>query len=572
MGIGILVFMFLLSIVESVIGKPYYVKQSGNDAKDGLSYATAKATLNSVISSYALVGGDVIYLDGVIGHTTTPKFTSADKGSKIHPTSGYTEVITLLSGSTVTFSTTPSGVSTTTDYVCIFNSFAGNAGIFKVSSVAGANITVDTSVLPGGTFFTERTNPWGLIGAIIRPIVITSYNPAAQAQINGTARISTNDGLKFDDTGYILVDNVEIYDNGRLNVFVDGGCYFIAFSNCYMHKSQYNLTTVRHEETLADTKYIVFQHNKFNESGLNTINEIGEFWYAGHATDERYVQDYQVYAYNEADFSTGGSSSAAKLGGAYNGKINSHYCIVWGNYLHGWNALYKTNYGGIKCGKGPHVIANNYIAGDYAPAAGMGGIVLMSLFATTNDHYIFNNIICSGGGNGYGMIYVEGGNYANTRVYNNTLYAAATTNGIHVNGYTNAGHLGYVYNNIIHSAHTGLKHGTGGSGGVIDNHDYNIVYNSSYANFVGAVKQANEYTTDPGLTNPAKGNFTLGVSSNAGSKGLNLSKYFVVDKHDALDLRTIGRVKPVLRSADVWDIGAYQYSLEPVKNLRVVAP
>jgi hypothetical protein len=548
------------------------VKEGGNDSNDGLTYASAKATLNSVISSYSIVGGDTIYLDGNITHYYTPIFTSSSQGSKIHPTSGNTETVTSLAGSVVTFMSAASGVSPNADYVCIYNSFSGNAGAFKVIAANGRQITVDTSVLPGGVFLQEASSPWGLIGAIIRPVVITSYNSGSTARIQ-----NSNDGIKFNGSSYHYIDNIDIYNNSRYNVFVDGGSNFVVFNKVMMHHSDYNAITVRHENVLANSDYMIVQYCDLSQSGMNGVDNNGALIYAGHATDETYHQNYQVYMYNKFHQDSGGNAGIPdKLGTIYNGKINASYVVFWGNYIYGWCDGFKTTYGAIKLGKGPHLIANNYIASSYAPNVGYGGVVFMAAFATTNTHYIFNNIIATSGGKyNNAAIYLEGGNYANARVYNNTIYNVS--NAVKIDGWGNEGHLGYFYNNIIHTASKGLWHHMpeGQKCGVIDNHDYNIVYNvsnpfytTSPCNPVG--KQTHEYTNDPNLVDPANEKFGITGSSFAKGKGTNLSAYFVVDKHDAVDLRAISKVAPLIRPDSSWDMGAYQYILKPVKGLKVL--
>lgn len=556
MRITIYIFAYLVSFIAPVFATNYYVKEGGKDANNGLSYSTAKATLNSVISAYALKGGDVIYLDGTISHSSTPLFKSSDQGSVRHSF----ETVNSLSGSTVTFSTTPSGVSTTTDYVCIYNSFKGNAGAFKVTAVNGSQITVDTSDLPGGTFNAETSSPWTLKGAIITPLRITAYDQGDQPTIQ-----NSNDGLKFNNADCILVDHITIYNNSRYEVFVDGGSDYAIFDHVTMYHNNFNCFTIRHENIKDDANYMILQHSDLSDTGNIDSSSMGAVIYAGHANDDVYHQDYQIYAYNYIHLDVGGSANASQLGTGYNGKINADYVIIWGNHFYGWNSKYKNGYGAIKIGKGPHVVANNYIE-DWGGTSNLGGIVFMAGMASSDPKYVFNNVLTGVTAQGNrGAIYVEGGTNANAYVHNNVIYDSKNNMpALDVDGWGSAGTLGHFYNNIIHTAKVGLSNGSGGSGGTIKNHDHNFIYNCTTP-FSKLSQQSYEYTTNPGLTDPINQDFSLHSSSDAINKGIDLSSIFSIDFQYA-------------KRDSLWDIGAYEFSETtsvdipaPPTNLRIVA-
>lgn len=83
--------LLFLALIEKVLATGYYVNDgsvdaddistaSGNDANDGLSTSTPKRTISNLISTYALTGGDIIYIDaGTFAEPIT--FTSSDDGT-----------------------------------------------------------------------------------------------------------------------------------------------------------------------------------------------------------------------------------------------------------------------------------------------------------------------------------------------------------------------------------------------------------------------------------------------------------------------------------------------------------
>ena len=80
-----------------IVGNEYYVNDGsqshdlwctapGDDANDGLSPATPKASVQSVLSTYALQPGDAVYVDtGTYDLTSSIEVTSADQGSSLAP-------------------------------------------------------------------------------------------------------------------------------------------------------------------------------------------------------------------------------------------------------------------------------------------------------------------------------------------------------------------------------------------------------------------------------------------------------------------------------------------------------
>lgn len=176
--------------------------------------------------------------------------------------------------------------------------------------------------------------------------------------------------------------------------------------------------------------------------------------------------------------------------------------------------------------------------------------------------YLYNNISDSPSENG---IYWSGATLGTIYCYNNTVYSAGT------HSFQIADNAGTIYfkNNISDSPanyhlYFGDKIGTFDS-------DYNVGYNAgtnwAYAPPVGAYNfagwqtlnssDANSYSTDPGLTNPATGDFTLDGTGSADDAGVDLSGVFTDD------------YAGTTRTGD-WDIGAYNYAGAPPAGPSIV--
>jgi len=225
------------------------------------------------------------------------------------------------------------------------------------------------------------------------------------------------------------------------------------------------------------------------------------------------------------------------------------------------------------------IVGNNYIH-DVIEASGS---FLVAISIAGDDAFVFNNIIENVEGPGStAAIRINAWNNAvsNLRLFNNTIYNIRNEGGSdRVSGIdlvSNGSNVisGDIRNNIIHtvtdqgagSTAYGINCQNGGCSAILSN---NFAYNVETA-WGGGLSCSSCSTSDPGLTDPAGGDFSIGPSSNANDAGTSMSTYFNVDNHDADSPTvfdtwpTLAVTKPVERDGS-WDVGAYVYD-EYVKD------
>lgn len=580
------IFLYILAFVllfpaSFAFAAIYHVDPNGSNTPPYDSWAKAATQLNT-IEGLDLNAGDVIYLSGTFSSMSSSDFTTGDSGSNIHPGSNADKTQEVenvnVSGSVVTFSTTPSGVSNSTDYVWIVNSFKGNSGVFKVTAVNGNNITVETSDLPGRTFVTENAtdSPWTMKGAVIRPLRIIGCSVEGSPSgctTEGYATITSGSStFEFRGTDYVFISYIDIVHDGiaiRIGGADSWGCDFVALDHVkirdYSHigmivsAAEYGTDCGGGDKDGTDQYYTVIQHGYFGHATedpteCNTKEQI----YFGR--DERFQCVPYSYEwngsimYNEFDNTIGyttdgngctGGDRSNTDGDQIDTKDNDRYLMIWGNYFH--DSQNAPAYGIIKGMANEQCIANNYFAD--IDAASYGAISLMDA-GNSNDSYIFNNIFYNNSGR---MIASRNSqSYPNLRVYNNTFYGQDSSD---YAIYLNAGlTIGYFYNNIIQNFANGVY---AASGNGIINDDNNFFY-SNTTNYSGWTPAGTIYTTDPGLSDPSNEDFSLSSGANAVGAGSDLSTTFDVDNHNAATPATLPGTQPIFRSG-AWDIGAYEY-------------
>lgn len=585
-----IIFFGVLFFAEVALAATYYVDASGSNTAPYDTWAKAAAQINTIFSNYILSPGDAIYVYGTFASQNTIGIPSGQHGNNVHPgnNSNKTSEVQNVSvaGSTATFSTTPSGVSANTDYVWIVNSFKGNSGTFKVTGVNGANITVDTSNLPGGTFLAENSSDslWTLKGAIIRPVRLiggsVKASPSGCAQ-EGYATIQNSSGILGinaadylyisyldvkNDTGvairirgnntvgsdFVCLDHVKIENYGYIGLLISGGEYGTGGGTNYGTSQYYPVI-----------QHCYFGHQITSQTQCNTK----EHFYYGRDLIYQQTPNYYEWngsiSYNEFANAVGDLSSGSGSGHCSGGdgrsetdgdsldtKSNDRYSVIWGNYFH--DSQRPPAFGILKGINGEMVIANNYFENVHDSISGWG-ILTMTSDPGSNPSYVFGNIFYNNYGSSIGLHNAV--TNPTVRVYNNTFYGRKSNDSAVYFGWPGNFHLGYFYNNMIQNYAVGIN--VGYAGGTVDNDGNNFFYGNTQ-NFNGWTPKGTYYITDPGLNNPVIQDFTLKSNASAIDKGTNLSSYFTVDNHNAATPGIIVGTQPIIRSG-VWDIGAYEY-------------
>ncbi|MHC4676391.1 MAG: Ig-like domain-containing protein, partial [Planctomycetota bacterium] len=564
---------------------------------------------------YALNGGDSVYMRGSDAAHQKATLDHNDSGSAVHALENVS-----VTGSVVTFSTTPAGVSTTTDYVYLYNSFRGNSGAFKISGVAGAAITVDTSEHPGTTFVTEATadSPWGLQAAIIRPVRIIGCHADGTPRGDYATLTGSDIGLQLIGSDYIYASYLYLNAQTDKNLSIGGtetyGNDYVAIDNFKMDSAgRFAIQFCGHEYSSqtcdspcvgdntakegTDQDYNIFQHMDVSDSGKDDacLSNLatGEMLYHGcfygrtcDPTDSstwHFTRNNQImYNYFHDGFSCENSRSDPE---AIDGRANNRYTMIWGNYFYNNDQCKYDNL--VRFPGGEFVVANNYFESNDPKLGGVcgGGNTLGGWEVITDTgcdgggldysdgcggsactNYIFNNIFDrnktktavqdSPHGN-IGVYKISGGTW---HIYNNTFYGPDKESGVAAITLKDAGAspsatLTNVYNNIIQNFQTGLD----GEDGTITNDANNILYDNTDNCQGGETCFSDQslFNIDPGLTNPATGDFTISVGDNAHGVGTDLSAYFQVDNHDAADPTLTSITQPIERTGS-WDVGAYE--------------
>jgi len=565
-------FLFLLLFVARGNAATYYVDMDGGS--DGYSCSqcqspsTPKGTVQSVIDNCNLEGGDTVKIKG----TAPDRFVLNSSGSLIHSL----ELVDNVNASIVDFSTTPSDVSTTTDYVILYNSRKGNSGAFKVTSVNGDQITVDTSRLPGRSFVHETfSDPGDLEAIIIRPINFEAWDddniPTFNPTSTYTGRVVWTNAQNyvrvykirtywdFDTMGtnqygsmfmihgasYWIWDSVEV-DGGRSAQFWE---YGTEHSNTQRHMTQY-------------CRFINMGCDGSDGcSGLST-----EVVYNGNpqGPDMGDGYDHNHWMYNYFRMRNG-LTDVHEANGIDN-KVSCEYTTIWGNEFDNW--VSHGAGGGIISNKGANaVIANNY----FHDVAASTNSRLHVIVITGSNNLVFNNIIENASGrSATSGIRVDAwdGSIFNVGIFNNVIYNIDGPGSGYVAGIDlilNNSIRGEIKNNIFQdisnsggNAYAVYANGSGKNPAL----SHNIAYNVATPWF--GISCSDCSTSDPGLMDPPGGDFSIDPSSNARDAGTPVSTYFSVDNHDADSPSVFGAwptlavTMPIERDG-AWDIGAYEY-------------
>ncbi len=160
------------------------------------------------------------------------------------------------------------------------------------------------------------------------------------------------------------------------------------------------------------------------------------------------------------------------------------------------------------------------------------------------------------------VVYLEGTGVFN--MYNNTIYSGAQI-GSGVELTTPTGPTLVFQNNIIYGFATGFKKTAGTL-----TEDYNLIYNTSTANYSGLTAGAHSISVDPLFTNAGSNDFTLQAGSPAIDVGVTVNSTYDDALHpNTVFVSSMNTVDQDLRGAG-WELGAYIYPVPQAPTMGAV--
>ncbi|UCD07359.1 MAG: right-handed parallel beta-helix repeat-containing protein, partial [Candidatus Aenigmatarchaeota archaeon] len=518
----------------SVSGPTYYVDSNiGNDANNcsqALDPSTPKRTVNSIMSCNP-GAGDIVKFRGTFTQGIYPT-RSGEVLYAFQPIQG-------VSGSTVTFSNSMSGLNPATDYVTIYNSRKGNSGAFAVVSFSGNSVTVDTSDLPLGSFISETAaDPGDLHAAILRPVHFTAWdknNPPVFDPYYQTFHSNCMSVVMVSYLHSISGENHQVWPAFELDCSDLTPSDYIILDHIEIENAATAIATEAHH---FQSNYDIIQHNNIHNVGYQGLAS-DEGIYFGY--DIRLPVEYHDYVqimYNKVGphrFTTGVIGDGIEI------KESARYATVFGNEVFGIQCLYCAD-APIRVSGIDAFVANNFVH-DISPGESRGcGISIVDDYPsepTTGGKraIVVNNILANVRGMGIRVLDANG-----VQILHNTIYNIPYPEpngdpawyeeyaGIFVQNWQGPTENITIKINIVHSAHIGI-------GRYIWSHDYpvsidsdyNIVFNTTYpfrgdTDSRGTITQnTNDLLLDPMFVNPSGGNFHLQSSSPAIDNGTALS-------------------------------------------------
>ncbi len=551
--------MVALTTVKAQAASYYVDSSAGNDSnscQQAQNQATPRRTVNGV-NGCGLTAGDTVYFRGTFDQTLTPNAS----GQVLLATTNIARV----SGSVVEFNSAPPATSATSDFVYVYGSRKGNSGAFKVISSSGNQVTVDTSNLPGGAFVTETaTEPGDLQAAVVRPLHFTAWDK------NNPPTWNLNSAMYYGFNRPAVMLSYLRSMSGANNevwgaVYLDGGN---SGSNDYFVMDHVEIqnaaTAVGLSNNDFQANYGILQHNHFHNVGYNG-GVSDEIIYWGNFLQNQKHHDFVQMMYNrigpQKRFNVSNTSGAQAVGDGIEIKASSHNPTVWGNIITGIHLTTGCDDSPIRSAGSNGFIANNYISDVYPQPENIPGcgISIVEGAAGAQGTIVANNVIANVKSVGIRVF-----NTSNVQILNNTIYnirsiqgcCAEESAGIQVHTYGAAATNVVVRNNIVHTAPVGIgRYPWDLNGSFSMSLGNNIVFNAGTPWGVGATQTSTDRVADPGLVNPAGGNFSLSANSTAIGAGADLSSVFTVDNHNAAN-PTQQTAVPVTRSGS-WEIGAY---------------
>lgn len=564
--VGIVLVILALPMLTSAA--TYYVDSDigsdSNSCTDAQNTATPKQSIESWsngIMSCNPGAGDIVKFRGTFSEGISP----TQSGQVLYPF----QAIQSVSGSTVTFSQSISGLDPATDYVTVYNSRKGNSGAFAVISFSGNSVTVNTSFLPLGSFITETaSDPGNLHGAILRPVHFTAWDKNNRPVWNAPYWTFYSNAESVVMVSYLHSISGEDYQvwpaleiDARHGVASD----YLIFDHIEVENAATALAVEMTVPIGADsftTNYNIIQHNNFHDFGYQG-EASDEGIYFGNAYSPNRHHDYVQIMYNTIGphrFTTG------LIGDGIEIKPSAHNATVWGNEILGI-VCQGCDDAPIKTSGTNTVISHNYIH-DINPIEYRGcGISVLDDYpgdptGGASGAIVMNNIVANVKGVGIRIL-----DASDVKILNNVVYnippepgcnpgdpCSEENMGIEVTSWQGNTENITIKNNIVHSAYIGIGRYIWASGSASFDSDYNLVFNTTYP-FRGDITQnTHDLLLDPMFVDPLSGNFYLQSGSPAIDSGVTLSDVTLDFDHN---------IRP---QGAAYDRGVYETSGGPPQN------
>jgi hypothetical protein len=549
-------FLFALSLfpkINQVWAATYYVDSSTGSDSNSCTAAQSTSTPRRTVSGIMNCNpgaGDIVKFRGTFTQAIEPNRS----GQVLYPF----QAIQRVSGSTVTFNQSVSGLNPATDYVTIYNSRKGNSGAFAVISFSGNSVTVDTSSLPlasGSFIFETASDPGDLHAAILRPVHFTAWdkdNPPIFDTSGYTFLANGKSVLMASYIHSISGLNVQVWPAFKIDSTTLVNSDFFIFDHLEIENAAVAIFT---ESSNFQSDYDIIQYNNIHHTGFQG-GASDEMIYFGQDTGQPVkFHSYVQIMYNKIGphrFTSGVRGDGIEI------KETARNATIFGNEIFGIqnNACSDAP---LRISGNDAFVANNYIH-DISPTGSRGcGITVTDDYPSNPDvggkrTILANNIIAN-----VRWIGIEVLGY-DVQVLNNTIYnILPETNdcdtgcmernaGIMVWNYFGPTQNALIRNNIVDTAYIGIGryiYNTDNPQRISS--DYNVVFNATYP-FRGTITQnTHDLITNPRFVNPTSGDFHLQSSSPAINAGVTLSDV-------TIDFDGISRPQGA-----GYDIGVYEY-------------
>ncbi len=548
--IGILLVCALIILSSAVcLAKTVYVKTTGLDTNDGLTWDTAKKTVAAGIT--ASVSGDEIwvaagtYLERITLKAGTGLYGGFAGNETVRTERNWTTNVTIIDGNKSGSVVTSPSTATATTVVDGFTIQNGSAsGVYCTVS----SPTISNNVITGNT-----GSYGGGISCTNSSVTIANNVISANTGTMGGGGIGCKASYRSSTFKPLIKDNVITGNFSGQNAGggIGGGIYV---ENCgpTITGNSIETNSSRHISGAGSgiaggiyckSSIAVISNNRvaYNSTGGNG----GGLYCEGSSTAAcSAVVTGNTFLGNYAYRSNGAGiySSMTTITVTGNRVVanRTYYAAIGGGG------------GGVQCVDGPSAtIVNNVIVGNYGPVG--GGILCRNTLATVRN----NNISANGSNYAAGVVF--NGCLAGSVILNNTIVDNIGGSNHPYDGAIACGTCSpAIANNIVAFNSAGIRCGTGGTPTLGNN----CVFGNKYGDYLGCTASASDISADPKLACLSYGNIHI----QPGSPCIDAGDLSLVQSGDK-DLDGQDRVLPTGGSVDigfdesdgvtVWSAGPY---------------